>query len=208
MNRIRLVLFFMLPPMVFLASCGKQGCTDSAAFNYEAGVKYDDGSCVYCDCGDTTATNYRADAFCAANDSCTYASDVLVGTFTGSAFYTLVSDSVALDTIDSIVLEIIQEDYDKKVLRVKEGDQWISMDTACGFPFFGHTDSTYVVFFDPFSDVSATPASCFDLFPDVFEFKQEGDSLTYFSRVILSGEGDTTGANIYRELIFSGNQVE
>jgi hypothetical protein len=30
-----------------LNSCGKSGCTDEQALNYDAGAKFDDGSCTY-----------------------------------------------------------------------------------------------------------------------------------------------------------------
>lgn len=41
--------FFIAISLFFLGSCKKEGCMDSAASNYDAGAKKDDGSCIYPD---------------------------------------------------------------------------------------------------------------------------------------------------------------
>ena len=43
-------------------SCSKEGCTDPAAYNYNADATSDDGSCTFEGCTDPNAVNYDANA--------------------------------------------------------------------------------------------------------------------------------------------------
>lgn len=56
-------------------SCVVSGCTNSAANNYDSTANTDDGSCVIEGCMDETALNYNADATtaCTICETCTYA---------------------------------------------------------------------------------------------------------------------------------------
>ena len=43
MNYKKIILFSI--PLMFVLSCGKKGCTDPTAINYDSEAEKDDGSC-------------------------------------------------------------------------------------------------------------------------------------------------------------------
>ena len=43
---MRLIVFSMVA--IFLISCGKEGCKDPLATNYDSSAKKEDNSCLYC----------------------------------------------------------------------------------------------------------------------------------------------------------------
>jgi hypothetical protein len=53
-------------------SCAVQGCTDSAASNFDANAEEDNGSCLYAGCTSIGATNYNSNAF-GDDGSCEFA---------------------------------------------------------------------------------------------------------------------------------------
>ena len=44
---IRFYLTICFISSLFFNSCGKKGCSDKAALNYESGITKDDGTCTY-----------------------------------------------------------------------------------------------------------------------------------------------------------------
>lgn len=191
--------------LLFAVGCGKQGCTDKRAQNYEPGIKYDDGSCTYCACKDTNAENYNKNAFCEASDSCDYVTDEYVDRFEGWAVIIADTNTAAMDTIDSFYITISQEPYNPNLLRINENSVSLRMDTTCGFTSFGDSDSSYVISFEPKGAPNPTTTSCLDRFPLQFEFFLSGDSMTYKSRII---DNSSSGQGATREVLFSGNRAE
>ena len=62
---------------IVLFSCGKDGCTDPTATNYNPDAKNNDNSCVILDCMDPNAINYNPKAT-DDNGSCTYSTSYLL----------------------------------------------------------------------------------------------------------------------------------
>tara|TARA_Y100000385_G_scaffold284749_1_gene343363 strand:+ start:135 stop:773 length:639 start_codon:yes stop_codon:yes gene_type:complete len=62
---------------IVLVSCGKDGCTDPTATNYNPDAKNNDNSCVILDCMDPNAINYNPNAT-DDNGSCTYSTSYLL----------------------------------------------------------------------------------------------------------------------------------
>ena len=61
----------------FLASCGKDGCTDPTATNYNSSADNDDNTCIILGCTDSNSTNYNANAT-DDNGSCIYSNSYLL----------------------------------------------------------------------------------------------------------------------------------
>ena len=68
---------FILFIAIILSSCGKDGCTDPNATNYNPDAKNDDNSCVILGCTDPLAENYNPDAT-DDNGTCTYSNSFLL----------------------------------------------------------------------------------------------------------------------------------
>lgn len=78
-------LILLLIPFIALAySCGKKGCIDGKAANYNSKAKRDDGSCKYIlGCTDPNASNYSNVAG-KDNGSCQYSGETMFfSTFSG-----------------------------------------------------------------------------------------------------------------------------
>jgi hypothetical protein len=61
----------------FLASCGKDGCTDPTATNYNSSADNDDNTCIILGCTDSNSTNYNPNAT-DDNGSCIYSNSYLL----------------------------------------------------------------------------------------------------------------------------------
>ena len=68
---------FILFSAIILSSCGKDGCADPNATNYNPDAKKDDNSCVILGCTDPLAENYNPDAT-DDNGTCTYSNSILL----------------------------------------------------------------------------------------------------------------------------------
>ena len=73
--------FFKISSIAFfsflLASCGKDGCTDPTATNYNSSADNDDNSCIILGCTDSNSTNYNPNAT-DDNGSCIYSNSYLL----------------------------------------------------------------------------------------------------------------------------------
>jgi hypothetical protein len=61
----------------FLVSCGKDGCTDPTATNYNSSADNDDNTCIILGCTDSNSTNYNPNAT-DDNGSCIYSNSYLL----------------------------------------------------------------------------------------------------------------------------------
>lgn len=74
MGKIQFNLFVLSALALLIAFSGiscREGCTDSAACNFDSKAKKDDGSCMYCGCTDPNASNFDPTATIDDN-SCIY----------------------------------------------------------------------------------------------------------------------------------------
>ena len=71
--KISSILFLIF----LLASCGKDGCTDPTATNYNPSADNDDNSCIILGCTDSNSTNYNPNAT-DDNGSCIYSNAYLL----------------------------------------------------------------------------------------------------------------------------------
>ena len=74
-NILKYTALFLVNIVLF--SCGKDGCTDPSATNYNPDAKNNDNSCVILDCMDPNAINYNPNAT-DDNGSCTYSTSYLL----------------------------------------------------------------------------------------------------------------------------------
>jgi len=74
-NILKYTALFLVSIVLF--SCGKDGCTDPSATNYNPDAKNNDNSCVILDCMDPNAINYNPKAT-DDNGTCTYSTSYLL----------------------------------------------------------------------------------------------------------------------------------
>ena len=70
-------IIFILFSAIILSSCGKDGCTDPSATNYNPDAKNDDNSCIILGCSDPNALNYNSDVT-DNNGTCIYSNSFLL----------------------------------------------------------------------------------------------------------------------------------
>ena len=68
---------FILFIAIILSSCGKDGCTDPSATNYNPDAKNDDNSCIILGCSDPNALNYNPNVT-DNNGTCIYSNSFLL----------------------------------------------------------------------------------------------------------------------------------
>ena len=68
---------FILFSAIILSSCGKDGCTDPSATNYNPDAKNDDNSCIILGCSDPNALNYNPNVT-DNNGTCIYSNSFLL----------------------------------------------------------------------------------------------------------------------------------
>lgn len=80
----QIILLLSIPFLIGIYGCGKKGCIDGKAANYNPKASRDDGSCKYIlGCTDPTASNYSNVAG-KDNGSCTYSGETMFfSTFAG-----------------------------------------------------------------------------------------------------------------------------
>ena len=87
MNYSKILIAFIVLAIFIISSCKKdeliiEGCTDTAAMNYQSLATSNDGSCEYCiyGCIDINSFNYDSLATC-DDATCVYAYDIAQGTW-------------------------------------------------------------------------------------------------------------------------------
>ena len=119
----KLIIFIF--SVVLLGSCGKEGCNDPQAKNYDSSVKKDDGTCLYSVLGDWELQTYILNG----DDLTTTFSNYIIHLYSDSSYlceYLLLGESSYINTRGTFTLNDSHTElsYENTEINTNDGNGW------------------------------------------------------------------------------------